>query len=127
MAYPGVRSCAALLFLFATIRYHICPETSIPAKKRDLRRVARQLVRRFEDHGQSLKGRVAQNAPERLESQISLPDFFVPVLVRAAWIFAVVQMQRLQAVKANDAVEFRQHAVQIVCCLYSDDRRFGIA
>ena len=38
----------------------------------------------------------------------------MPVLMRAAGVFAVVQMQRLQPVKADHAVEFSQHAVQIV-------------
>ena len=64
--------------------------------------------------GRPLQGRVVQDAPERFEAQTALPELFVPVLMRAAGVFAVVQMQRLQPVKADHAVEFRQHAVQIV-------------
>ena len=80
----------------------------------DLRRIARQLVRRFEDHGQTPQGRVVQNTPEHFQPQAALPELFMPVLMRAAGVFAVVQMQRLQSVKADHAVEFSQHAVQIV-------------
>ena len=48
------------------------------------------------------------------QTQMTLTDLCMPVLVRPAGIHAVVDMQRLQPVKADDIVEFIQHAVKIV-------------
>ena len=67
------------------------------SQQRNFRRVSRKLVRRFKDHRKPAQYRVLDDAVKRLEAKIAFPEPFVPVLVRAKGIFAVIEMQRAKS------------------------------
>ena len=72
------------------------------------------VVRGFEDERLILQGGVQGDALHRLHADLSRTELFVAILVRAAGVFAVVVMHRVQAVKPDDPVESGQDAVEIV-------------
>ena len=84
------------------------------AQSRDLFAPPRELVVR----GLQVEGQIAQRGVlchrrERLEADVALPDAGMAVLMRAAGIQAVVQMDGFQPVEADDLVELAHHAVEV--------------
>ena len=79
----------------------------------DLFDVAGVIVRGLEDERFVLQGGVEGDALHRVRAEISLAELFVAVFMRAAGIFAVVEMYRAQLVEADDCVEPGQYAVEI--------------
>src|SRR4051812_37097427 len=52
------------------------------------------------------ESRIVQQPSERLDSQTSLANVFVPINPTAARLLGVVQVKHLQPIEANDAIEF---------------------
>lgn len=67
----------------------------------NLARVAGGIVRRLEDEGQALEGRMADDAHECIEANLALADAGVTVLVAAQAVLAVVEVDGLEARKAD--------------------------
>ena len=49
-----------------------------------------------------------------LQSDMSLPQFLMPVFVCTAWIHAVIEVNRIQPIQSNDLVKLGQNAVQVI-------------
>ena len=67
------------------------------SQQRNFRFISRKPIRRFKNHRKAAQYRVLNDAVKRLEAEIALAEPFVPVLVRAKRIFAVVEMQRAKS------------------------------
>ena len=57
---------------------------------------------------------MADDTHERFKANLALADAGVAVLVAAARVLAVIEMDGLEARKADDAVELRQHLVEVL-------------
>ena len=80
----------------------------------DLFGIAGQLIGCFQAEGQIFQRRMIHHPGQRLLSNAALPDPGVAVLVGAAGIQTVIQMNSPQPLQSDGPVKFRQNAVQIV-------------
>lgn len=83
------------------------------AEEGDFPGVAGEGVGGFQHHGEAAQGGVVHHAAEGLKPQRTLADAGVTILAGTAGVETVVDVDGPQAVKADDPVERRQHAVQI--------------
>ena len=49
-----------------------------------------------------------------LVTELSLAELFVPILMRTAAVFAVVEMYRIQAIQADHVVKLRQNPLEVM-------------
>ena len=68
-------------------------------------------LRRLEQHRQPREPRIVQQPPERLEPEASLADVLVPIDAAAARLLRVVQVEHLDPVEADDAIELVERRV----------------
>ena len=67
------------------------------SQQRNFRFISRKLIRRFKNHRKPAQCRMLDDTVKRLETEIALAEPFVPVLMRAKGIFAVVEVQRAKS------------------------------
>src|SRR5262249_1500037 len=66
-------------------------------------------LRRLQTHRQPPEAPVVQDQPERLDAELSLADVVVAVDARAQLFLRIVQMERREALDADELVEFLEH------------------
>ena len=69
------------------------------------------------------KRRIVEQMAKRLESQLAAADVFVPIDARAQRLLAVVDVKRLDALEADDAVEFVDRGLVLARRRRADSRR----
>ena len=72
------------------------------------------IVRCLKDERLVLQGGLQGDVLHRFHTDVPLAELLVTVFVRAAGIFAVVEMYGIQAVEPDDLIKLRQHAVEVV-------------
>lgn len=99
------------LFLFSVFSASV---VFLGTQQGDLPGISLQIVGSFQLHGQSLELGMADNTDDRLQPDFPFPNAGMAVLVASRRIHAVVDMQRLEPIHADDPVKFLQDSVQIM-------------
>lgn len=84
------------------------------AQHSDFAGIASGVIWRFENEGQVLKGRMADDAHECFKANLSFTNAGVAVFMTAALVLTVIEMNGLETAEADDAVKFRQDLIKML-------------
>ena len=80
----------------------------------------------FQNHGLVLQPRMIHNGPEGIQSQTSLTQTFMPVLMAGEGILAVVDMNRLQLFQSDDPVKLKLRSLDNAEVFFDVPLYFGL-
>ena len=79
----------------------------------NLRSVAAELVRSFENHGKTTSPRIGNDTGEALEPKVSQAETLVPILMRPERILGVIEVERTKPVDSQHAIELVQDGIKV--------------